>query len=101
MDSDPQTHDFRQRPPLGQAPQGPLAKLIAFLLGTTFLVLAVMFSLVALVVVAVGGLALWGWLRWKTRALRQQMRAQPTADPTVIEGEFIRQADDTPRKPLQ
>lgn len=78
-----------------------MAKLIAFLLGTTFLVLAVMFSLVALVVVAVGGLALWGWLRWKTRALRQQMRAQPTADPTVIEGEFIRQADDTPRKPLQ
>jgi hypothetical protein len=35
-----------------------------------------MFSLVALAVVAVGGLMLWGWLWWKTRAIRQQIREQ-------------------------
>ncbi len=38
------------------------------------LVLAFMFSLVALAVVAVLGLALGGWLWWKTRALRKQIR---------------------------
>lgn len=101
MDSDPQAHDFRPRPPLGQPPRGPLAKLFAVVLGTAFLVLAVMFSLVALAVVAIGGLVFWGWLRWKTRALRKQMRAAPNSDSQVIEGEFIRHTDETPRKPLQ
>ncbi|MFN4325425.1 MAG: hypothetical protein ACK4FP_06005 [Azonexus sp.] len=92
---------FGSKPP-GQAAPGPLAKLIAFLLSAAFLTLALMFSLVAVAVVAVLGIGLGGWLWWKTRALRKQMRATEarrtghaaTAAPgnsTIIEGEFVRE----------
>lgn len=81
-------------------PQSLLGKIVALLLGATFLVLAFMFSLVVLAVVAVGGVLIGGWLWWKTRAIRQQMRAMqqvqqatsPEASPDegyVIEGEVI------------
>lgn len=84
-------------------PPGPLAKLAAFVLSAGFLVLAFMFSLVALAVVAVLGIVLGGWLWWKTRAMRKQMRemreaaaeqmgGEPAArHDRVIEGEFIRE----------
>lgn len=90
-------------------PPGPIARLAAFILSAGFLVLAFMFSLVALAVVAVAGVMLGGWLWWKTRKLRKQMQeqmqgmqqemrnAQPMAgEPTprsnqVIEGEYIRE----------
>jgi uncharacterized protein HemX len=65
------------------------------------MVLAFMFSLVALAVVAVVGVALGGWLWWKTRTLRKQMQQMREAQPVrndqpahgdqVIEGEFIRE----------
>ena len=66
------------------------------------MVLAFMFSLVALAVVAVLGVALGGWLWWKTRAMRKQMQQmreaaqqmggeQPVRSDQVIEGEFIRE----------
>jgi len=100
MDSDPQARHFRQHPPLGRPPQGPLAKLLAFVLSAALLVAAVMFSLVALAVVAIGGLAFWGWLRWKTRGLRTQMQTPPAGEPQIIEGEFIRHADEAAGKPL-
>ena len=87
---------------LGQPPQGPLAKIIAFLLSAAFLTLAFMFSLVALAVVAVLGVCLGGWLWWKTRTLRKQMRqaeaelrrsgATASTGSDVIEGEFIRES---------
>ena len=77
-----------------------LGKILAFIVGTGVLVLAFMFSLVALAVIAVGGLLLWAWLWWKTRAIRQQIREQGplNADPVrhnggggqIIEGEVIR-----------
>lgn len=98
MNSDPQSSPFDQAPRPGQ-PQGPVAKLFALLLGAAFLVLAFMFSLVALAVVAVGGLLLWGWLWWKTRALRKQMQAAAGNDPQIIEGEFVRHRDE-PRRNL-
>ncbi len=89
---------FRQGPEAG-----PLARLAAFVLSVAFLVLAFMFSLVALAVLAVGGLALGGWLWWKTRRLRKQMEEmrqagampedQPARDIQVIEGEFIREGE--------
>lgn len=83
-------------------PPGPLAKLAAFVLSAAFMVLAFMFSLVALAVVAVLGVALGGWLWWKTRAMRKQMQQmreaaqqmadeQPVRGDQVIEGEFIRE----------
>jgi len=98
MDSTRQNSPFKQG-----TPSGPFAKVAAFLLSATFLVLAFMFSLVALAVVAVVGVALGGWLWWKTRAMRKQMKEMREAaqqmgesGPThnndqVIEGEFIRE----------
>ena len=96
MDSARHNPQFRQ----GTAP-GLLAKLAAFVLSAVFVAFAFMFSLVALAVVAVGGLMLGGWLWWKTRALRkqmQQMRAaqplgdeQPARNEQVIDGEFSRE----------
>ena len=101
MDSDSLNQQSRQRPPFGQPAQGPLAKVLAFILSAAFLTLAFMFSLVALAVVAVGGLMLGGWIWWKTRALRKQMQqmreAQPTRSDQVIEGEFIREAGSSDR----
>ena len=88
------THQTQPQPP------SLLAKILAFIVGTGVLALAFMFSLVALVVVAVGGLMLWGWLWWKTRAIRQQIREQgleqgPIStdfkDGQIIEGEVVRE----------
>ncbi|MFH1659275.1 MAG: hypothetical protein ABIG35_08160 [Pseudomonadota bacterium] len=97
MDSTRQNPQFRPG-----TPPGPLAKLAAFVLSAAFMVLAFMFSLVALAVVAVLGVALGGWLWWKTRAMRKQMQQmreaaqqmggeQPMRSDQVIEGEFIRE----------
>jgi hypothetical protein len=90
-------------------PPGPLAKLAAFVLSAAFMVLAFMFSLVALAVVAVLGVALGGWLWWKTRTLRKQMQQmreaqqtgaeQPVRGDQVIEGEFIREVPPDQRLP--
>src|SRR5574343_1060265 len=116
MDSQPQYRQFGQNA-LGQPPQGPLAKLIAFTLSAVFVILAFIFSLVALAVVAVAGLALGGRLWWRTRQLRKEINRQrsgqrsydsgttmngPAYAPsspqypnaTVIEGEAVRMADE-------
>lgn len=87
----------------GTRPPGILAKLLAFLLSAALFVLAFMFSVVALAVVAVVGLGVAGWFWWKTRALRRQMREQGSmasagraqADGEIIEGEVVR--EDAPR----
>lgn len=89
-------------------PQSMLGKIVTFVLGIAFLVFAFMFSLVALAIVAVGGLMLWAWVWWKTRAIREQIKeemangeafsAQQTysaqIDGEIIEGEAIRTVDD-------
>jgi Flp pilus assembly protein TadB len=96
MDSARHNPRFRQA-----TPPGPLARLVAFVLSAAFLVLAFMFSLVALAVVAVLGVALGGWLWWNTRALRKQMQQmrgtqsmgeeQAVRSEQVIEGECVRE----------
>lgn len=108
---------------LGRPPQSPLAKLAAFVLSAVFLVLAFMFSLVALAVVAVVGLVLGGWLWWRTRKLRQEIQRQwsaqqqnasgdpmhgsayqapaPSRETTIIEGEAVRMADDAASAPTR
>ena len=84
-------------------PQSLLGKVLTLVLGAAFLVLAFMFSLVALAVVAVGGTMLWGWLWWKTRAIRKQMREQGRVFPpqptegNIIDGEVIRDTDAPPQ----
>jgi len=88
-------------------PQSLLGKVLTLVLGAAFLVLAFMFSLVALAVVAIGGTLLWGWLWWKTRAIRKQIREQGPGFPpgfppqptegNIIDGEVIRDTDAPPQ----
>lgn len=104
-------------PRLHHSPASPpslAGKILSVLLGAIFLVLAFMFSIVALAVVAVGGTVFAGWLWWKTRALRKAMqesridqqtghtgRTSPTeaSKATVIDGEFVREATPTAHLP--
>ncbi len=91
--------------PLPQPPGNLLTRILAFILSAALLVAGLMFSLVFLAIAAVAGLALGGWLWWKTRALRRNMQAfnddlhRATSTPdngAIIEGEIAREADTTP-----
>ena len=98
---------FRQfHASLGGQPQGPLAKIAAFVVGTALLVVGFMFSLVALAVVAVVTVVVGTWLWWKTRAVRSQIKEQLTQQSTahrdeqafdghIIEGEAVREPEQT------
>ena len=96
--------------PSGQPPQTLFARIVGVVVGVIALGLALMFSAVVFVVLAVAGLALWGYFWWKTRAIRaqieEQMRAQAqyrnagsqttgaaSSDGDVIEGEAVRVAE--------
>ena len=101
--------------------QGPLARVLAVIVGVLALVATFMFSLIVFAVLGVVVLAVWGYFWWKTRALRAAMRetldaqqraaeatmdgAQATPDSTpdsgsgtVIEGEAVRVQDDPNRQ---
>lgn len=89
------------------APTTVLGKLAALLLGAVAVVAAVVFSLVMVAVVLVGGLVLGGYLWWRTRDLRRQMREQRSAgrrpdhadsgsQGRIIEGEAIRESGGEP-----
>lgn len=71
-----------------QANSGPLGKLLALLVSIVVLIAGVMFSMLMLAVIAVAGLAAWGYFRWKTRKLRGAMRDQPPGG-RVIDGEAM------------
>jgi hypothetical protein len=79
--------------PQPQTEPSLLGKLLAFIIGAILLVLGFMFSVVILAVVAVLGLATFGYFWWKTRALRQALRDRPPMPPhangEVIDGEAI------------
>ena len=107
MNSEEQMKFSQRYARFSRQPQGLFGKLLTLVLGAAFLVLAFMFSVVALAIAAVGGLMLWGWIWWKTRAIRQQLRDQATnyqaqnvTEGDVIEGEAIRTADD-PEVPVK
>jgi hypothetical protein len=62
----------------------------ALLSGVILLVLGFMFSVILFAGIAVLGLALWGYLAWKTRKLRRAMREQAAAsNGQVIDGEAV------------
>ena len=67
---------------------GLLGKLLGVFAGAALIVLGVMFSMVLLVVLAIAGLAAWGYVWWKTRELRRTMRERPPGG-QVIEGEVV------------
>ena len=81
-------------PPGGGA--GFLRKTAAVVTGTVLVVLGIAFSLVFLAVAAVGAVAVWGYLAWKTRALRRTLNdaRASAAGPTVIEGVAVKLPDD-------
>lgn len=100
-------YDRFPRNPTGSG--GLVQKIVA--VATTLLLfgLALMFSVVLFAVVLTVGAAVWGYMWWKTRALRKAMRermdgrmggsyadsarAQPPGGGMVIEGEVIREVE--------
>jgi len=67
---------------------GVLGKVVAFVAGAGLLVLAFVFSVVLLAALVSGGLVLFGYFWWKTRALRKRLRESPPGG-HVIEGEVV------------
>lgn len=83
-----------------------LQKVVGAVVMAGVFVLALTFSVAFFAVLLTAGVAVWGWVWWKTRALRKAMRAQmdaqasahgPRAGPgadvrgLIIEGEVIRE----------
>ena len=58
-----------------------IQRLLGIVLGALFLLAVFVFASLALGVILAVGLVVWGWLWWKTRALRRDA-------PNVIEGEY-------------
>mgnify|MGYP003399543755 FL=1 len=76
-------------------------KILAFAAAAVLLAVSLMFSLLLFAVALVAGLLLWGWLWWKTRELRGQMRERQMGGMDdhppggrVIEGEVVREEAD-------
>ncbi|MDA0190912.1 MAG: hypothetical protein OSW77_11440 [Proteobacteria bacterium] len=86
-----------------QAPAGPLARTLAFLLTLGLLGLALVFSLVVFVLLLAGGLLFMLWRAWTLHRLRRGgARFTPAPSPwppsregRVIEGEVIEDGRDT------
>lgn len=81
----------------GRRNGGLLGRAFAAIAGAAVLALALVFSVVVFSVLLVGGLVVVGYLWWRTRELRRQVRAameqQAQAPPPggrVIDGEVIR-----------
>lgn len=81
---------------------GLLRKIAAFTVTLALFGLALMFSVLFFAVILTVGAVVLGYLWWKTRALRKQMRMHPRRGATVerevfggevIEGEVIREDD--------
>lgn len=75
----------------GGEPPGVLKKIAAVVVTLTLFALALMFSVVLFAVVLTAGTVVWGYLWWKTRGLRKQMRDRPRGGGIIIEGESIRE----------
>lgn len=97
-----------QRLPPPPATLGPPGRIAATLVAIVLGIGVFMFSLVLFTIVLIVGLVFGGYLWWKTRALRALMREQmaqasrehaaaPSAETTIIEGEYVR-IDDAGRE---
>ena len=78
-------------------PRTLLQKAVALVATVGLFAVALMFSVFLFAVVLTVGVAAWGYLWWKSRDLRKQMREQQgrdsAAEGLVIEGEVIRGVD--------
>lgn len=90
-------------PPPANSPS-PLRKIVGVIVTIAVAIVALMFSAVFFAVIAVVGLITWGYLWWKTREVRKQMRefaaqnqsvmrAQNASNDDAFEGEVIRVVD--------
>ena len=69
---------------------GPLQKLLTLVVGIVMLTLGLMFSIVAVLVIVLVGLSVWGYLWWKTRDTRRILRqAQASASTVSTTGDII------------
>lgn len=75
----------------GVLASGWLGRLLTLTAGAALLVVGFMFSLLVLAVLVTGGLVVLGYLWWKTRELRRQLRERPPGG-RVIEGVSVREA---------
>jgi hypothetical protein len=69
-----------------------LRKVVTFVVTMALFGLVLMFSVLLFAVALTAGVMAWGYLWWRTRELRKQMRKHPTGG-VVIEGEVIREID--------
>ena len=78
MPIDPERIRFFQNFARGTAaPMSPLRKFFTALATVGVFGLALMFSVLLFAVVLTAGAVIWGYLWWKTRDLRKQMRDNP------------------------
>ncbi|MBU0688236.1 MAG: hypothetical protein KJ850_11870 [Gammaproteobacteria bacterium] len=98
---------FEIPPP--NTPRSPLSRVVGVFVTIVVAIIALMFSVVFFAVVAVFGLIAWGYLWWKTREVRKQMREfaeqsqpvmreQSASNDEVFEGEVIRVVDPKDQK---
>ena len=99
---------FSQFGAADRPPPSLLQKILTALVTIALFGVALMFSVVFFAVVVTVGVVAWGYLWWKTRALRKQMREHPPAgrgdargeaQGLVIEGEVIREVEVEDRPP--
>jgi len=69
-------------------PGGLLAGILAFATGAVLLVVGLIASMIFVAIGVALGLAVFGYLWWKTRDLRRQMREHPPGG-HVIAGEVV------------
>ena len=65
-----------------------LSRFAKIVVSVVLIGLALMFSALLLMVILTVGAMAWGYLWWRTRDLRKQMRKHPPSD-VVVEGEVI------------
>lgn len=109
---------FQSLPPHNARSTGLLSKVVAFALTVAIVIFTLMFSAVLFSIILVVGLVGWGYLWWRSRDVRKQMREkmahmnnamnhqmnnatnarEDVHEGVVIEGEVIRKADPDDRR---
>lgn len=105
-----------------QSSGGPVAKIVTAVIAGALVIAAVFLSVFLVAGLAVVAVVAGGWLWWRTRRVRRELRAafdeaekkmaerreqataspQPTATPEVIEGDYIRpKASESPGEQLR
>jgi hypothetical protein len=69
-----------------------MRKLVAYIATVALVVLGLMFSALLFAIIVIAGLTAWGYIWWKTRALRRLMREQADANTVHVPDEFGEEA---------